>query len=199
MKRLTAAAFALSIFCSGLRGDTPPAAFAHITTGFGGMLYFRMIPRANTGLDWRDGYGIAYRVKPDGSDQELWRTEGWYSDEVFLSDDGRSLVAMGPWNWGDAPKREDVAVSFFRDGKLLKRYSTADLVKDTSKILKSVSHYQWLARSTEGKPLFGTSDPEAQVHISRSMFYLKTCDGILYEFELTTGNINSQRQAKKGL
>jgi hypothetical protein len=183
----------LFVISASLRADTPPGEYPYIKTGLGGGIYFRMIPRHNDDVRRNDGYGIAYRVKKDGSDQELWRTEGWYSPEVFLANDERSLVAMGPWNWGDTPKKEDTAVSFYRDGKLLKRYSTADLVKDPSKVFKSVSHYQWLARSAGEKPAMWT-DPEAQLHISGSMFYLKTCDGILYEFELTTGNINSQRQ-----
>ena len=93
-----------------------------------------------TTWDQENGLGIAYRVRQDGTDEELWRTEGWYSFEVYLSFDGNYLVAMGPWSEGREPKKEDLAVAFYAKGKLLKQYSTTDLVRDKRKVVQSVSH-----------------------------------------------------------
>ncbi len=173
--------------------DSPGRPYPFITVSLRGDCYFKMVPRS-TGERadiWRrpDGVGIAYRLRPDGSEEELWRTQGWYSFEVFLSPDGKHLVAMGPWNVGSEPKKGDLAVAFYAYGKLLKAYSTADLVKDKSKVLASVSHYMWLARDLERNPDV-KKDPAAELRVPWfNTFNLKTCDGITYEFDMTTGAI----------
>jgi hypothetical protein len=157
------------------------------------MVYFKMVPRLSIRWDPPDGVGTAYRVRADGSDEILWRTEGWYSFEVFISRDGMYLVAMGPWNEGTEPKKEDMAVAFYREGKLLKQYSTADLVKDKSKVLASISHYRWLARDVD-RMAEGKRDPDAELRIiGVNTFRLKTCDAITYEFDLTTGEIKKKK------
>ena len=103
------------------------------------------------------------------------------------------LVAMGPWNEGTEPKKEDMAVAFYREGKLLKQYSTADLVKDKSKVLASISHYRWLARDVD-RMAEGKRDPDAELRIiGVNTFRLKTCDAITYEFDLTTGEIKKKK------
>ena len=73
-----------------------------------------MFPRPGAG-NWSDGFGIAYRIRDNGSDVELWRTAGWYSTEVFLSNDGDYLAVIGPWNGGSEPKKKDFAVAFYRE------------------------------------------------------------------------------------
>lgn len=173
---------------SPLFADSPAPPFPYITTTSPGYTYFRMVPRLDSEPGHPTGFGIAYQVGLNGVDEELWRTEGWYSFEVFLSSDGDYLAAMGPWNMGREPKKEDLAVSFYRKGKLLKRYSVDDLVKDKTKVLPSVSHYMWLARDTERLSDKKSSDTE--LRLSRdNIFHLKTCDGIIYEFDMTTGGI----------
>jgi hypothetical protein len=179
---------------SPLFADSPAPPVAYVTAASPGFAYFRMVPRPYDESGHLNGFGIAYRVGPDGADEELWRTEGWYSSEVFLSFDGQYLVAMGPWSSGHEPKNEDLAVSFYRNGKLLKQYSTADLVKDKTKVSASVSHYRWLARDVDSSALRNrAADPalvESQLRVSwDNIFYLKTCDGILYQFDMTTGEI----------
>jgi hypothetical protein len=191
MKILAILSCALAVTASSLFADSPAPPVPYVAVAPRGAAYFKMIPRP--GGKWEDGFGIAYRLRQDGSDEELWRTDGWYSFEVFLSYDGDYLVAMGPWNAGHEPGKEDMAVAFYRRGKLLRQYSTADLVKDKSKVRASVSHYMWLARDV-GRFPEAKKDTEAELRIfCDNTFRLKTCDGIVYEFDMTTGEIKKKK------
>ncbi len=130
-------------------------------------------------------YGIAYRLEPDGSMKKLYRTTGWYSHQVLVSMDAQYLVRMGPWNQGRELSKEHVAVEFYKDGKLLKSYSTIDLVEDPRKTQPTVSHYFWRGKTCE----FDIDNK----------FTLDTIDGIKYVFDATTGKVISKtkNQANK--
>jgi hypothetical protein len=94
MKYLLLLITVLGIVAPDLYADSPRNPFPYVVTAGDGMVYFRMFPRPGPGND-SDGVGVAYRVRDDGSDVVLWRTQGWYSTEVFLSDDGHFW-----WQWG---------------------------------------------------------------------------------------------------
>jgi hypothetical protein len=176
-----------------LRADSEGSPYAYVAAAWDGRYYFKMIPgkrpepyRYLTGEE-RDAVeigsiGIAYEVLPDGSSKELWRTEGWYSYRVYLSRDGNCLVRMGPWNRGQEPSKDDLAIAFYRKGKLLKEYSTEQLMRDKSKVQKSISHYRWIEYQHE---------PEIR---SDGYFHLRTLDGMSYSFDIETGEI---KEAKK--
>ena len=153
-----------------VNADSPRTPFPYIVTASNGIVYFRMFPRPRPG-NWSDGYGIAYRIRDNGSDVEMWRTRGWFSTEVFLSNDGGFLVAMGPWNGGSEPRNEDLALAFYREGKVIKQYSTADLVKDKSKVMKTLSHYDWLARDAELKNRIGKEIQKQNFEYCRTTYF----------------------------
>ncbi len=171
---------------SSIRADTEAMPEAYVTASHDGIYFFKLVPpiskdrynRASEKLT----YGIAYQVLPDGSNLELWRTEGWYSFRVFLSGDGKYLARLGPWNSGDQPSKDDLAVAFYKEGKLLKQYSTEQLVKDKSKVKRSISHYEWF--DFNQMPKIGGD----------GYFHLKTLDGISYLFDMTTGNIKETKK-----
>ena len=125
-------------------------------------------------------YGIAHRLQADGSMKEIYRISGWYSHQVFVSMDAQYLVRMGPWNPGRKLSKDHVAVEFYKDGKLLKSYSTKDLVKDPSKVEPTVSHYFW-----RGKTCKLDADDK---------FTLDTIDGLRYVFDATSGEIISKNR-----
>jgi hypothetical protein len=200
LKKLILSLFVVAL-AHGLRADTLPGPYAYLVTSWGGSCYFKMLPpQWENGAVKDEGSGIAYRLKRDGSSQELWRTTGWYSLTTFLDDDPGYLVRLSPWNLGHDPSSEDVAVAFYKEGKLLKQYSTADLVKDATKVLRFVSHYEWQAVDIErNNNIFVNKKPEHKEKepglwcIDRT-FHLKTCDNISYVFDITTGNIKSAKQ-----
>jgi hypothetical protein len=106
----------------------------------------------------------------------------WYSHDVFLANDGDFLVRLGPWNSGSQPRKEDLAVAFYKEGRLLKSYSTAELMEDPKRVSRSVSHYEW--RSSDA-PYLGMGE-----------FWITTIEGRLFVFDLATGKIKSARPAK---
>jgi len=64
-----------------------------------------MVPPLSKEPDWhiilRKPYAALFEPQDDGSFKELWRIESFYAFQVFLTWDGRYMVALGPWNMGD--------------------------------------------------------------------------------------------------
>ena len=176
-----------------LKADTPMGAYSHVTTSPDGRCYFLMIA-PQTG---KEANGVAYQVARDGSNEELWRTDGWYSSMVFLSEEGSYLVRLNPSVLGHKPSPNDLAVAFYKNGSLLKKYSTADLVKDGKKVVATVSYYRWMAADVEKENQLVNggkapgSDLEPKLLWWEKTFRLKTCDNISYVFDITTGDIRS--------
>jgi hypothetical protein len=56
-----------------------------VFTSPAGNYYFRLIPGPD--FDEKKAQGFLYRVAAE-ADELLYRTEGWYSFEVFVSNDG---------------------------------------------------------------------------------------------------------------
>jgi hypothetical protein len=95
-----------------------------------------------------------------------------------------SVVRFGPWNRGHNPSTEDLALAFYLDGKLLKRYSTLDIVGREGKVERSVSHYMWLAK-VHGYCWLRKEGARFQ----NSGFSLETVDGRVISFDYKTGKI----------
>lgn len=158
--------------------DSVQSPYPKTTTSEMGLAVFVMLPVfQGNDVKWGDGKGIMYALKVDGSFEKKWDVSGWYAHGVIPSDDAEFLVRMGDWPEGDRPTKEDLAVAFYRRGKLVRSYSTLDLVKDVTKVRRSVSHYQWLA---EGK----------RSYIHDTTFVLTTIDGRCIVFDLTSGAIS---------
>ena len=169
----------------------PDAAF--ITATRSGRFFFKMVPTAG-----QPAHGAAFEVLADGSLKELWQVSGWYARELFLSEDGRSLVRLEPRNPGRSVSKTDLALAFYNEGALVREYHTAELVKDGKKVLPGKHTYDWLApvwvTLTDSRKPDGTSrverDREAEpVLDAAGIFKLKTCDRIVYQFEASTGRL----------
>jgi len=163
--------------------DSPVRPMPMVTAA--GPYYFTMLPATIPfQTEDSDAYGVAFQLMPDGSSKELWRVEGWYALETYLSNDGHYLVRMGNWPTGDKPSQNDLAVAFYKDGIELKRFSTADLIKNPASVSKSISHYQW--RGYEG-------DPPKLSHSLR--FSLETVEGRVFVFDARSGKILEEKAA----
>lgn len=135
----------------------------------------------------REAYGIAYRLDDTGVPRELYRTKGWYSFEVYVSRDAKFLVEMNSFPVGQRPHRKHRAIAFYSEGRLIKSYSTAELVKDERKVRPTVSHYLWLARNARSER---SSNIPLEISFN-NVFSIETIDGWLYDFDVTTGEIRS--------
>ena len=164
--------------------DSESPAGPVVYTSASGPCFFAVTPKD-------DGMGIAYKLEADGSFRKLWRIKGWYSSRAYLSIDGRYLVRLDLSPVGHEPSSEHPAVAFYDRGKLLARYSTADLVKDKSKVWATTSHYLWLANQNWFDPARDKKppEPEPELRDDDRRFALKTADGIIYQFDLTSGKI----------
>jgi len=157
--------------------EVPP--YTYVSVSEYGRYYFKMIP--DNPADRETGSGICFEVTAGNTDKILWTTTGWYAYSTYLSSDGKYLIRMGVWPRGQELSDTHLAVAFYKDGNLLKSYTTKYLVKDPSRIERTVSHYFWL----EGIP-------GLLPHGHR--FKIVTKDNIEYIFDITDGKIISQKK-----
>jgi hypothetical protein len=88
----------LGVAALNVYADSPRSPFPYVVRASDGSIYFKMFPGPHLG-NHSDGFGIAYRIRDKGADVELWRTQGWYSTEVFLSNDGDFNSSHGTLEW----------------------------------------------------------------------------------------------------
>ncbi len=85
-----------------------------------------------------------YRRRAGGVRDPLWSMPGWFR-VASLSNDGEYLVTgfdgsnLLPLDY----KKDQVMLSFYDRGRLLRQVRLNELVSDFSKLQKTVSHYQW--------------------------------------------------------
>ena len=153
-----------------------------------GAYFFKMSPDPEAPDDRDKGFGYAFKPEVGRDNVQLWSTSGWYADQVFLARDGKHLVRLGNWPRGSEPSKADLAVGFYESGQLLKSYSTAELIRDPSRVPRTVSHYSFLG---EPAPSFASEPTLVQDALT---FRLVTSDGIEYIFDVMSGSISSSRQ-----
>lgn len=117
-----------------------------------------------------EGYQISGLYLNDGSKDPLWKIY-WYAFGVEIASDGKHLVRLGPWPSDD----DQEAISFFKNGLLLRTYKIKELVYFPSLMPHSISHFRWRAGEA--------------FHDEESLFYLKTLHGDHYLLDVTTGKI----------
>jgi hypothetical protein len=178
--------------------ETPLVFTCSDESGGGSAVFFSMIPeqRDKDKNVLKPAFGVAYRVDGEGKFTELYRTTNWYSRYVYVSIDGRHLVQLEPASVGERPSKEDLAVAFHRDGKLVKSYSTVDLIKDPKKVVVTWSSYLWLAPSIRAEVTAGQSLQLQPKLTYDDKFTLHTIDGWTYVFDVTTGAIVSTNKTK---
>lgn len=181
------------VFITGTAlADSEIAPFPKVDKPYDGSCYIKQIPaklRYITNLNYEvieteieeEAFVEAYKILPDGKDEFLWSSVGWYANQVFLTNDCVYLVRMGNWARGSAPSAEDLAVAFYKNGEMLLSYSTADLIENSESVDVTTGHYFWLSQDQDSLGLSPWSDT----------FYLKTIEEKQFEFNYTTGEMIS--------
>jgi hypothetical protein len=180
---------AFMLHASPLVPDSEMSPMPYVAAAESGRCFFKMSPDPEHPSEREFGFGYAYKAGLQLADELLWRTEGWYAFEVFLSDDGRYLVRLGNAPRGLEPSREHLAVAFYDRGVLLKSYSTDELIRDKSQVHHSASHYAYKLGGSEGAHL--SREPGGPTHL-----VLTTIDLIRYTFDVATGDILEQEPVK---
>jgi hypothetical protein len=189
----------LGLIRSGI-ADTPPTPRPFVTVSGSGRCFFTLLPPGcnERGETTRKPFGVAYELAENGALHELWRTEGWYAFTCFLSDNGRYLVVLND-SPGGHELSNDPALLFYDRGKLVgKKFSTADLVKDKTKVRPSVSHYQWLFDPSDLEDELPPHPQAPHYCSSDNEFFLTTIDGVSYTFDAARGEIRESKQWKPG-
>lgn len=160
-------------FCSHVCADSPapPRDFKKVTENK--EYIFVMLAPYEWGehdSEIRELYKQSGLYRNDGSSTPLW-TVDWYAFEVFPSSDGEHLIQMGPW----ASSTNELALSFHKNGKQIKKYQIKNLVHDESKLMHTVSHFFWRS--------------EVKYDDKNMVLFLKTTDNQTYKFSAKTGKI----------
>lgn len=158
-----------------LWADTPRLNERYQSSSSNGSYLIEMQPEEGSWGGYGKGQGIAYRVMPNDQRESLWKVD-FFSSDVILTNDGKHLVAFGPW----ATQTSDLAIAFYKDGEELKSYTVLDLVQDESKLLRTVSHFFWRKDGFQARK--GLSSDE-------KTYSLPLIDGTTYLFDVSAGTI----------
>ncbi len=165
----------LTAFSGRALADKEKVNDQYSVTSPNGKFVIEMIPSSNFG---EAGKGFAFATADAQRKDTLWRVN-WFAKKVFLADDGSRLIRFGPWA-KDKRGLTDNAISFYKQGKVLKQYLVKDLVKDKKSISATVSHYTW--ESCDSAVVSGLSK-------DFKTYTLVTTDRMMYVFNTMTGKI----------
>ena len=115
-----------------------------VVTSQYGNCYARSIPSGTYG---NEGRTQIFLVEAEAD--RLIHTYDWYAHTLRLECNvagadgsvGVSVVGFGPWARGQAADDETLALAFYWNGRLLRRYSTLDLAERPDNVQASISHY----------------------------------------------------------
>jgi len=161
-----------------------------VTMSNHGDFFFKMVPpkwkeEHDRRVIEREAFGVTYKITEDGEFKEVWRTEGWYTFEGYLSENGRYFVRFGP-RAGHKENHTDLAIAFYDRGKLLKEYQVNELIRKPDLLEGTAGHYIW--RSVIQTELNGFYD---------GTFHLVMIDKSYYCFDCETGEIITRKEDQR--
>lgn len=86
--------------------------------------------------------------RADNSRKPLWRVN-WYASRVHVSSDGIHLVRLGRVlisSINGKPEMTQLAISFYKNGKLTRKYSVGELTGGAAALIKSGDGFKWHKR-----------------------------------------------------
>ena len=157
-----------------------------VAAGNDGTCYAKSVPSEFMGQKGTTKIYIVGTLKDSVTD-----SYNWYSDEIYISCkawiNGRSettVVRMGPWADGLVANQSDLAIAFYLNGKLLKKYSTLDIAGKPTNVHNSVSHYKVFSSILGFKWKY--DEP--------SYFVAIRIDGVEMKFDTSTGLLAPQKK-----
>ncbi|WP_028886811.1 hypothetical protein [Teredinibacter turnerae] len=177
----------IGLFLSSLSyGDSPALPISYLVESENGKYIFAMISPLDRDVElsslndqWmkkiskiRDQYSQSGMYLNDGSKKPLWSVS-WYAHSVQVANDGEHIVRDGPW----ASSFSDEAVTFIKNGNVLREYSVNDLVMKKRKVERTVSHFFWRKET-----LFDRKQLK---------YYISTLDSKHYVFNVATGQVSN--------
>lgn len=182
--------------------DQEASNVAHVASGTHGRCFAKSIPTHV--YDPHDGprqQGTTCVFRVSAGEDVLIHEFDWFSQNLSLrcGQSGRTItVRLGPWHRGHDPKDEHLAIAFYRDGELIRSYSTLDIsgnakagntgISQYQNVSASVSHYTVFAELPEMVLDVVAADADA-VFFERWIVRAKTVDGRELRFDLETGEL----------
>lgn len=164
--------------------DEEASNVAHVAASSYGRCYAKSVPEESSG---QRGTTRVYRV---GAAQDtLEHSFDWFSQRIYIECNvsppsgpvAISVVRFGPWPRGHEASDEHLALAFYFDGKLKRRYSILDIAETAENVSWSVSHYS-VIETIEGFRWSGSGN--------RYEFVVRTIDGRTLRFDPATGALN---------
>ena len=151
-----------------------------------GSFYAKSIPA--------EGYGLKGKTKVyqvTDKDDLLVQEYDWYSPNVFLegfsaSPDTVCVVQTGAWSRGYEASSGELALAFYKTGKLLKSYSTLDIAGTNNNVSSSESHYTVIKNLPGFRRSYG----------NKLLFDAEAIDGRMITFDTDTGEIITKEQER---
>ena len=100
-----------------------------------------------------------------------------YKSDFFFSENFRQFAFIPPADF-------DLAMEFYSNGRLIKKYNIKELVKDHSKITRSISSAWWRNTDTE-------------IFQDQNTLQITTVDNLTYTFDIATGDILQNTESLK--
>jgi hypothetical protein len=156
----------------------------HVVASRDGRCYAKSVPAEDFGSS---GVTSVYRV--EGGVDTLLHSYDWYSQGLWIryfgrqgSPPGVSLVRLDPT--GNLPAEAALAIAFYMDGKLLKKYSTLDIASRPDNVKRGTVYYGMI-QHVEGYAWDESHD---------KILWIATVDGRLLSFDPNTGELLRTRR-----
>lgn len=143
--------------------------------------YFKMVPGISS--DKNPGtkpFGYVFSLLPDGTENKLWSTSGWYSDRTYINSTADYLVSIDTYEIGSEPLKSHDAISFYKKNQFIKSHSLISIVKDNSKFITT---YPNSDLRTYFKKINGITRIQ-----NIEQFVVRMTDDATYFFDLETGD-----------
>jgi hypothetical protein len=175
MKTLCAIAILLLTVDCVVRADDEAANRPVVRSSEYGAIYARSVPDESYGQKGKT------KIFSVGRENDTVICEyDWYAGNIYIGGSGdATVIRFGPWHRGRKPQDDHLAIGIYRNGKVLKEYSTVEIQKMGSGVSGSVSHYQVFADRLGFRWVKGND----------YVYEVKGVDGKVFTFDLNTGNI----------
>lgn len=180
----------LVLFMPDSLADQESSNVAHVAAGPYGRCYAKSTPRHVRDPERaprQQGRTEIYRVN-DPQDV-LVTVYDWFSQRLFVKcgpGDNIAVVRVGPWHRGHVASPEHLALAFYKNGKLLKRYSTLEIAgrEPDRNVAMSVSHYSVFRSEPE---MVAETTQSGLVFTEEWTVRATTVDGRELVFDMNTG------------
>jgi hypothetical protein len=180
--------------------DDEASNVAHIVAGPYGRCYAKSVPEHiydSEGAPRQQGRTEIYRV--ENTQDVLIEVYDWFSQQLFvLCGLGADIavVRVGPWHRGHNPGADDLALAFYKGGRMIKRYGTLDIAGGELERNGGLSNYKNVSTSESHYTVFRPwpelvkiTTADGPVFSENWVIKAQTVDGRALTFDIASGEL----------